>query len=125
MGRLAQTRAKTWLADGGSASARVLAGSANSTTNGLSVNYELLVELKGEKMALEFSAAFEGCWGNDRTSDVRADALDGYITQVTARKLSRGRGVGSVQLRPPSSADPADPDEDSRATNAEIKPKRC
>ncbi len=37
----------------------VLRGSVNSTTNGLSENYEVLVELKGETVALEFSVAFE------------------------------------------------------------------
>ncbi len=105
-------------------------GSVNSTTtSGLSNSYELLVELKGEKVAIEFSAAFEGCWSNARTSDVSAAALDTFIAQAAARKQPRGRGIGSVQLGFPSESDhnledPTDPDEDSRTKNTESKPKR-
>ncbi len=38
-----------------------LTGSVNSTTNGSSNTCELSVELKSERVALEFSIAFEEC----------------------------------------------------------------
>ncbi len=90
--------AKTWLNDAGSAGARVLTGSVNSTAHGLSNNYGLLVELKGETVALEFCAAIEECWSKARTSDASAEAFDKRIAQAAAGKQSQGRGAGSAQF---------------------------
>ena len=87
-GRLAQMRVTSWLIDGDGDSARALTSSVNSTTNGLSDTYNLLVELGGQKTALEFSAAVKACWSYVRKSIESAQALQKFIAQAAARKLS-------------------------------------
>ncbi len=95
----------------------------NLATNGLSNNYELLVELKGEKVAQEFPGAFEACWREVRTLEIVAEALSGVLARAAARKQARRRGSGFAQLGVPSSSDqnredPFDPIVDSTPKRA-------
>ena len=86
--------AKAWLVDGRLA----LLGSVNSTTNGLTKNYELLVQMRGGSVIAELAAAFISLWEHPLTTRRSDEDLDVCIAKHEQMKEAR-RKPRSVQQR--------------------------